>query len=163
MHTYSVAKPFAALAALTAVAEGAIGLDQPITDVWPEFGAHGKSATTLRHVLSHQSGVFAFPESAASIDPLDGEALVDALADAVPYHPPGEGVAEHALTYGHLLHGVVQRATGEGLAERFATLASTYGWDLHLSVPAADLPRVADLAYGYRAGQTAISPTPIPL
>jgi CubicO group peptidase (beta-lactamase class C family) len=147
VHTYSVAKPFAALAALSVVADGAIGLDQPITDVWPEFGAHGKGATTLRHVLSHQSGVFAFPASAAAIDPLDGEALVDALADAVPFHAPGEGVAEHALTYGHLLHGIVHRATAQGLADRFTALASTYGWDLHLSVPEADLLRVADLAY----------------
>lgn len=147
VHTYSVAKPFAALAGLTVVADGAIGLDQPITDVWPEFGAHGKAGTTLRHVLSHQSGVFAFPESAASIDPLDGEALVESLADAVPFHPPGEGVAEHALTYGHLLHGIVQRATGEGLADRFAGLATAYGWDLHLSVPRAELPRVADLVH----------------
>lgn len=151
VHTYSVAKPFAALAALTAVADGAIGLDQPISDVWPEFGGNGKAATTLRHVLSHQSGLYAFPESAASIDPLDGEALVDALAEAAPFHAPGEGVAEHALTYGHLLHGVVQRATGQGLAERFAALATTYGWDLHLSVPGADLPRVADLAYAQPA------------
>ena len=147
VHTYSVAKPFAALAALSAVADGSIGLDQPISDVWPEFGANGKAAITLRQVLSHQSGVFAFPESASAIDPLDGEALVDLLADAAPLHPPGEGVAEHALTYGHLLHGAVQRATGQGLAERFSTLARTYGWDLHLSVPEADLPRVADLAY----------------
>ncbi|VXB52243.1 serine hydrolase [Aeromicrobium sp. 9AM] len=146
-HTYSTAKPFAALAALTAVADGAIGLDQPITDVWPEFGANAKTSTTLRHVLSHQSGVFAFPEAAASIDPLDGEALVESLADAVPFHPPGEGVAEHAQTYGHLLHGVVQRATGQGLADRFTELASTYGWDLHLTVPETALPRVADLAY----------------
>ncbi|MEV7398471.1 serine hydrolase domain-containing protein [Aeromicrobium sp. NPDC092404] len=154
-HTYSVAKPFAALTALSVVAEGAIGLDQPIADVWPEFSGHGKAPTTLRHVLSHQSGLFAFPDSAASIDPLDGEALVELLAEAAPFHPPGQGIAEHALTYGHLLHGVVQRATGQGLADRFAELAAAHGWDLHLSVPEADLPRVADLTYarpGWAAG-----------
>ena len=147
VHTYSVAKPFAALAALTAVADGAIGLDQPIADVWPAFGSHGKNATTLRHVLSHQSGLYAFAPAAASIDPLDGEALVEALADAAPLHAPGEGIAEHALTYGHLLHGIVHKATGEALVERFASLAEAYGWDLHLSVREADLPRVADLTY----------------
>jgi CubicO group peptidase (beta-lactamase class C family) len=146
-HTYSTAKPFAALAALTAVADGAIGLDSPVTDVWPEYEAHGKGATTLRHVLSHQSGLYAFPEAAATIDPLDGEGLVDSLAEAVPLHPPGEGVGEHALTYGHLLHGIVQRATGQSLAERFADLAAANGWDLHLSVAESDLPRVADLEY----------------
>jgi CubicO group peptidase (beta-lactamase class C family) len=147
VHTYSTAKPFAALAALTAVADGAIGLDSPVADVWPEYAAHGKGGTTVRHVLSHQSGLFAFPESAASIDPLDCEALVDSLAGAAPFHAPGEGVGEHALTYGHLLHGIVQRATGQSLVERFADLAGAYGWDLHLSVTEADLPRVADLEH----------------
>ena len=126
--TYSTAKPFAALAALTAVADGAIGLDQPIADVWPEYAAHGKGGTTLRHVLSHQAGMYVFPEEALSIDALDTEGLIDSLARAVPLHPPGEGAGEHALTYGHLLDGsrtprdrrdpgrsVQQRSPGERL------------------------------------------------
>ena len=31
--------------------------DMPIVKVWPEFGAHGKEKATLRHALSHQTGV----------------------------------------------------------------------------------------------------------
>src|SRR2546425_651450 len=31
--------------------------DMPIVKVWPEFGAHGKQGATLRHALSHQTGV----------------------------------------------------------------------------------------------------------
>ena len=42
--TFSVAKPFAALAVLDAVAEGHLGLDQPVASVWPEFGCAGKEA-----------------------------------------------------------------------------------------------------------------------
>lgn len=145
--TYSTAKPFAALAALTAVADGAIGLDQPIAEVWPAFAAHGKGHTTVRHALSHQAGLYVFPEAAASISALDTVGLIDSLAGATPLHPPGHGVAEHALTYGHLLDGVVRHATGETLADRFGELARESGWDLHLTVAEADLPRVADLAY----------------
>ena len=145
--TYSTAKPFAALAALTAVADGAIGLDQSIADVWPAYPAHGKGATTLRHVLSHQAGMYVFPEEALSIDALDTEGLIDSLASAVPLHPPGEGAGEHALTYGHLLDGVVRHATGESLTDRFSALARENGWDLHLTVAEHDLSRVADLDY----------------
>jgi len=145
--TYSTAKPFAALAALTAVADGAIGLDQPIAEVWPEYAAHGKGRTTMRHALSHQAGLYVFPEEAASIDALDAAALIDSLARATPLHPPGEGIGEHALTYGHLLDGVVRHATGETLADRFGALAAQSGWDLHLTVTERDLARVADLAY----------------
>jgi CubicO group peptidase (beta-lactamase class C family) len=145
--TYSTAKPFAALAALTAVADGAVGLDQPIAEVWPAYAAHGKGGTTLRHALSHQTGLYVFPEAAASIDALDSVGLIDSLADATPLHPPGEGIGEHALTYGHLLDGVVRQATGETLTDRFGALARDSGWDLHLTVAEEDLPRVADLAY----------------
>ncbi len=143
--TFSVAKPFAALAFLDAVAEGHLELDQPVTSVWPEFGQAGKSSTTMRHLLSHQAGLPSFPESASRVEVDDRQALVDLLAAAGPLHPPGAGVAEHALTYGHLLDEVLRRATGEPLHERFARVAAAAGWDLHLRVADHDLARVATL------------------
>ncbi|CAN5516413.1 serine hydrolase domain-containing protein [soil metagenome] len=143
--TFSVAKPFAALAFLDAVREGAIGLDQPVTSVWPEFGGSGKGATTMRHLLCHQAGLPTFPEAALGVGYDDREALVALLAEAAPIHPPGAGIAEHALTYGHLLDEVLRRATGTPLAERFARLADEAAWDLHLRVEEPDLPRVATL------------------
>lgn len=143
--TFSVAKPFAALAFLDAVAEGHVGLDQRVGSVWPEFDRSGKQATTMRHLLSHQAGLPAFPEAASGVGYDDRTALVDLLAAAAPIHPPGAGIAEHALTYGHLLDEVLRRATGESLDVRFARIAGTAGWDLHLRVEDRDLPRVATL------------------
>ncbi len=143
--TFSVAKPFAALTFLDAVAEGPIGLDQEVASVWPAFGRAGKEPTTMRHLLSHQAGLPVFPEEALEVEYDDRAALADLLASATPVHAPGAGVAEHALTYGHLLDEVLRRATGEPLAERFARIASTAGWDLHLRVPEHDLTRVATL------------------
>jgi CubicO group peptidase (beta-lactamase class C family) len=143
--TWSVAKPFAALTVLGVVAEGALGLDQPVADLWPAYAARGKEATTVRHVLSHAAGVPVFPEAAAHLEHDDREGLVALLAGAEPWHAPGAGVAEHALTYGHLCDELVRRATGEDLADRFATLAAAHDWDLHLRVGPADLSRVADV------------------
>ena len=54
-------------------------------------------------------------------------------------------MAEHALTYGHLCDALVRAATGDDLADRFGRIAADHGWDLHLRVAAADLPRVADV------------------
>jgi CubicO group peptidase (beta-lactamase class C family) len=143
--TYSVAKPFAALAVLTVVAEGRLGLETPVADLWPEYAAHGKGATTVAHVLAHQAGLSCFPPEAADLAFDDRDALVALLADAVPEHEPGTAVAEHALTYGHLCDELVRRATGQGLAERFAAVAARHGWDLHLVVPEAERHRVADV------------------
>jgi CubicO group peptidase (beta-lactamase class C family) len=142
--TYSCAKPFAALSVLTLVRDGVLGLEQRVADLWPAYAAHGKSATTVRHVLAHQAGLPAFPEAAADVAFDDYDALVGLLADAWPVHEPGTACAEHALTYGHLCDQLVRLATGEDLATRFARLADEQGWDLHLRVAEGDLGRVAD-------------------
>ena len=34
-----------------------LSYDMPIVKVWPEFGQNGKDGATLRHALSHQTGV----------------------------------------------------------------------------------------------------------
>jgi CubicO group peptidase (beta-lactamase class C family) len=143
--TFSVAKPVAALAFLDAVSEARLDLDQPVVSVWPDFGQAGKAATTLRHLLSHQAGLPTFPEQAMGVDYGDRDELVRLLAAAAPTHAPGAGIAEHALTYGHLLDEVCRRATGEPLADRFGRLAEAAGWDLHLQVRERDLDRVATL------------------
>lgn len=143
--TYSVAKPFAALTVLSAVADGALGLDRRVAEIWPEYGAAGKATTTVRQVLSHSAGLPCFPEAAAGIPYDDREALVALLAATPPDHEPGAAVAEHALTYGHLCDEILRRATGQALADRFAAIAGAHGWDLHLRVGSEDLDRVADV------------------
>lgn len=99
----------------------------------------------MRHLLTHQAGLPAFPKAALRVEYDDREALVHLLAEAVPIHPPGDGIAEHALTYGHLLDEVLRRASGEALDERFARIAAPAGWDLHLRLDSHDLARVATL------------------
>ena len=37
VHTYSVTKPFAAMALLLLIDRGAVGLDDPVAAHWPEF------------------------------------------------------------------------------------------------------------------------------
>ncbi len=64
----AVAKPFAALTFLDAVAEGLLSLEQPVASVWPKFGQSGKESTTMRHLLTHQPGLPAFPEAALRVE-----------------------------------------------------------------------------------------------
>jgi len=141
--SYSVAKPLAALTLLVVVAEHGLALDSRVRDVWPEYGVNGKEATTLRDLLRHAAGLYAFPPEAASIDPSDTATLVDLLAAAAPAHVPGTAFGEHAATYGHLLGEVVRRVAGESLESRWARIARDAGWDLHLRVEEADEDRVA--------------------
>src|ERR1700735_5611744 len=42
---------------------GELDLDAPVVRYWPEFGHAGKGSTTVRQLLSHQSGAIGLPES----------------------------------------------------------------------------------------------------
>jgi CubicO group peptidase (beta-lactamase class C family) len=54
----SLTKPLAtALAAMLLLQEGKLGLDDRVTRFLPNFGVHGKSHVTVRHLLAHCSGL----------------------------------------------------------------------------------------------------------
>jgi CubicO group peptidase (beta-lactamase class C family) len=153
VHTYSTSKPFAALAALTAVASGALSLDEPVATYWTEYGHAGKHRTTFRDILVHRAGQPAFPPAAASVDLVDEDALRRVLAQAAPETEPGTVVAEHALTYGHLIDGVLRAATGRSLGSWFNDVTRrALDMDAWFGVPATELSRVADLEHGLPGG-----------
>ncbi|URM96456.1 beta-lactamase family protein [Actinomadura madurae] len=153
VHTYSTSKPFAALTALTAVAEGALPLDGPVGDYWKEYAAHGKGGTTLRQILTHQAGLPAFPPPAADLDLLDDAALRRSLASARPEFAPGSDLAEHALTYGHLIDGALRAGTGRSLEQIYKEVVRpALGIDAWFGVPESDLHRVADVEHALPGG-----------
>ncbi|MBO9521354.1 MAG: beta-lactamase family protein [Nocardioidaceae bacterium] len=153
VHTYSTSKPFAALSLLVAAARGEVDLDSPVAASWPEYGQAGKEATTVRQVLTHQAGQSVFPEAAASVDLVDEDGLRRVLAEAAPETPPGSVVAEHALTYGHLIDGILRGATGRGLGSWFNDVVRpACGMDSWFGVPTSELGRVATLEHGLPGG-----------
>ena len=59
----------------------------PIVKVWPEFGANGKEAATLRHALSHRTGV---PQTPVGYTPewlADWDRMCRGIADLKPMYP----------------------------------------------------------------------------
>ncbi|TDC74313.1 serine hydrolase domain-containing protein, partial [Streptomyces hainanensis] len=147
---YSLSKTFVTLAALVAVRDGAVGLDEPVAGHWPEYGARGKDRTTLRQILVHRAGQPRFPAEAAGLDPLDDAGLRASLAAAAPEYPPGTGLGEHALTYGHLVDGVLRAATGATLGKVYdGVVRPALGLDAWFGVPEAEWGRVADLEFAH--------------
>ncbi|MGK2948228.1 MAG: serine hydrolase domain-containing protein [Acidimicrobiales bacterium] len=53
---FSATKPFVSSVVWQLLGEGELRVDQPVHDVIPEFGSHGKDAITLDHVLQHTGG-----------------------------------------------------------------------------------------------------------
>ncbi len=145
VQTYSTGKPFAAVAALLAVRDGLLTLDDPLITWWPAYADHPTRRTTLRHLLSHTAGKPVFGPAAATIAPHDTAALVDVVAGQAPATVPGEELAEHAGTYGHLVDGLLAAAGAPSVRERARQVAGALRGELWFGVEPTDLARVADL------------------
>src|SRR5438105_2505335 len=53
----SVTKPIVCATVVMLAERGRLRLDDPVTEFVPEFGRNGKEAVTLRHMLTHTSGL----------------------------------------------------------------------------------------------------------
>ena len=68
---YSATKGLAAMTLALAHSRGWLDYEAPVCQYWPEFGQHGKAAITVRQLLAHQAGLFAFDE------PVDRHVVAD--------------------------------------------------------------------------------------
>jgi CubicO group peptidase (beta-lactamase class C family) len=142
----STAKGVAATVAHVLVEQGVLADDMPVVEVWPEFGAHGKSGVTLRHVLMHTAGVPGLPPGTSAADLCDWHRMCAVLADAEPWWEPGTRFGYHAKTFGFLLGETLRRATGDPISTLLRTLVTGplgVGDEVHFGVPGPLLPRVA--------------------
>jgi CubicO group peptidase (beta-lactamase class C family) len=120
------------------VADGRLDYDLRLAEVWPDFAANGKGDVTVRHVLIHQAGVPGLPADLTTQQFCDWDSMCGLLA-ATPWWPAGTAFGYHAQTFGFLLGEVLQRATGERLADLLReVLTAPLGVadELHFAVPA---------------------------
>ncbi len=154
VNVYSVGKAVAAALVLQLVDEGRLALDQPVADVWPEFGARGKAGATVAHALSHQAGVPAIREPLTNEDLWDWDRMTAALAATEAWYEPGSRLIYHTNTYGHLVGGLIHRVTGRRPGEHLRAVMDGQGHDrpvaYWIGVPDAELDRCADVVWAPR-------------
>ena len=142
---YSVGKPFAALCLLQLIDQGTVGLDSPVCDYWPEFAENGKENVTIRHILTHQSGLPAVREKLPEGAMLNWSLMTEKLAATKPWFTPGSQSVYHTNTYGYLVSEPVRRITGLSIGEYFNQhIASPLNADVYFGVKDSDLNRIAD-------------------
>ncbi len=111
IETRSITKGIAALAILALVADGKIrSLDVPLSEYFSEFTQGDKRAITLRHVMSHTSGL---RHAATNADALNAQADRTAYARALPVITPPGTAFSYSNEATQLLSGVIERAAGE--------------------------------------------------
>ena len=106
---FSATKAPAALAVHIQAERGLLDYDQPVAHYWPEFGQHGKEATTVRDALLHRSGVPQMPLGTTPEQMCDWEGMCVAVAALEPLWKPGTKSGYHAYTFGWIMGELVRR------------------------------------------------------
>ena len=148
--TFSCTKAVTAAAVLLLAERGQVSLDAPVTDWWPEFGAHGKDRTTGVHLLTHQEGLPAFDRPISADEASDPAAMAAQLAGQRPEWEPGTAHGYHAITFGWLAGEIVRRHTGQTVGE---FVRAEIAPDLFVGIPADELPTLARVAAPSRDGE----------
>ena len=114
--SYSTTKGVAAAALHLLADRGAVEYDAPVVRYWPAFAASGKGEITVAQAMSHQAGLHATPVPTRAFV-LDWQRGLDYVADLAPAWTPGTATGYHALTYGWIVGGIVQGATGRHIKD----------------------------------------------
>src|SRR5262245_55195010 len=97
---HSATKGLAAMTLAFAHSRGWLDYEARMCEYWPEFAQHGKERITVRQLLAHQAGLFAFDEPVDRTVVGDFDRLAAVLARQKPTWEPGTRQAYHALTLG---------------------------------------------------------------
>jgi CubicO group peptidase (beta-lactamase class C family) len=119
---------------------GLLSYDAPIAEYWPDFGANGKSALTVRDVMAHRAGLSRLKDVPAG-EFRGARGMEERLAGSPVDRLIGRS-AYHALTYGWLMSGLARAVTGTGMRQLFRTeLAEPLDTDgVHLGRPPVAAP-----------------------
>jgi CubicO group peptidase (beta-lactamase class C family) len=147
VDVYSAGKGVLATLALQLVDAGALELDAPIGEYWPEFACAGKERATVRHALSHQAGVPAIREPLTNDDLWRWDRMAEAVAATEAWFEPGTRVTYHTNTYGHLVGELIRRGGGHGPAAALRPVADALGADMWWAVPPEEQARCAEVIF----------------
>ena len=135
---HSTTKGLTAMTLALAHSRGWLDYEQRVCGYWPEFAQQGKGSITVRQLLAHQAGLFAFDEQADRNLIADLDRLAVVLARQKPVWEPGTRQAYHAISLGYY-EGELLRRVDPGhrsLGQFFQDeIASPLGLDFYIRLP----------------------------
>jgi CubicO group peptidase (beta-lactamase class C family) len=143
---FSCTKGATALCAHVLASQGKLDLDAPVTELWPEFGQHGKERVTARMMLDHSAAVPALRDKVKDDGPYDWSYMTERLAAEEPFWVPGTRNGYHGFTFGWTVGEMVRRASGKSLGAFFQEeIAKPLNLDFWIGTPVAIEPRIAPI------------------
>jgi CubicO group peptidase (beta-lactamase class C family) len=141
---------------------GVVDYETPVADYWPEFGVRGKRGITLRHVLSHRSGIPHTPAGYGVEMLVDWDAMCTGIANLEPEFEPGTRTAYQAVNYGFIVGEVIRRVDVRSIGDFLqAEIARPLGEpSLYFGVPRSELGRVATIGDAAPTARRSDTPPP---
>jgi len=135
---WSATKGLAAMTLAVANSRGWLDYEERVCTYWPEFAQEGKGKITVRQLLAHQAGLFAFDEPVDRSVVADLDRLAVVLARQKPAWEPGTRQAYHALTLGFYEGELLRRVDPQhrSLGQFFQDeIATPLGLDFYIRLP----------------------------
>ncbi len=135
---YSATKGLAAMTLAVAHSRGWLDYDELVCTYWPEFAQNGKEKITVRQLLAHQAGLFAFDEPVDKNVVADLDRLAEVMARQKPAWEPGTRQAYHAVTLGFYESELLRRIDPQrrSLGQFFQDeIATPLGLDFYIRLP----------------------------
>jgi CubicO group peptidase (beta-lactamase class C family) len=137
---HSATKGMTAMTLALAHSRGWLDYDARVAGYWPEFAQNGKQEITVRQLLAHHAGLFAFDEPVDRSVVADLDRLAAVMARHRPAWEPGTRQAYHGLTLGFYEGELLRRVDPQHrtLGQFFQQeIASRLGEEFYIGLPEA--------------------------
>ena len=135
---HSATKGLAAMTLAIAHSRQWLDYDERVATYWPEFAQNGKETITVRQLLAHQAGLFAFDEPVDRNVVANLDHLAAVMARHAPAWEPGTRQAYHGLTLGFYEGELIRRVDPRHrrLGQFFHDeIAKPLGEDFYIGLP----------------------------
>ncbi len=144
---FSSTKAITSAAAWLVIEAGNLSVDERVADIVPEFRTNGKDVITVEQLFLHSAG---FPHAPfRPTDWLDRDRRLERFATWRLNWAPGSRFEYHPSSSMWVVAEIIERRTGRDFTEFVRTeIADPLGLpDLHLGLPTAENPRVAEIIH----------------
>ena len=146
VNVFSATKGIYEIIVSILIDQNVLDLEKPVSYYWDAFKQSNKREIKLKHILSHQSGLYRFKEKITQQDLLDWDKIINILENQEPDYPSGEKTYYHAKTHGFLIGEIIRRTTKKSLGQLVTELLSKkLSLEFFIGAPKNQLTNIAFL------------------
>ena len=146
VNVFSATKGIYEIIVSILVDQNILDLEKPVSYYWDAFKQSNKREISLKHILSHQSGLYRFKKKIAQQDLLDWDKIINILENQDPDHPSGQQTYYHAKTHGFLIGEIVKKITKKSLGQlALELLSKKLKLNFFIGTPNSQLSNIATL------------------